>query len=137
MLRMASVRAVAGEGIEDDRYRVAKGYWSRSKWDVCEITLIRAEDLEIIERATGVLVTNGEHRRNIVTRGVDLGGLVGRRFTVGEAELEYARPRPPCRYIATLTEPGMTVALKGRSGICARIRGSGTIRKGDRILTSP
>lgn len=122
-------RAVAGRGLEGDRYATRRGYWTDV--DECQVTLIAAEDLDAI---TGVAVAGGQHRRNIVTRGVDLRGLAGRAFRVGEATLAYDRPRPPCRYIEGLTEPGMTRALAARrGGICARVVESGVIRPGDRI----
>ena len=37
-------------------------------------------------------------------------------------------PRSVCRYIERLTEPGMTQALKGRGGVCARVIENGTVR---------
>ena len=75
---------------------------------------------------------SGEHRRNVVTRGTGLKTLRrGERFRVGEAMFEYRGPRSVCRYIERLTEPGMTQALKGRGGICARVIQSGTVRVGD------
>src|SRR5215212_6085943 len=42
-------------------------------------------------------------------------------------------PRSVCRYIERLTEPGMTQALKGRGGVCARVIENGTVRVGDKI----
>ncbi len=76
----------------------------------------------------------GEHRRNLVTRGIELEQWMGKRFRVGEAVLVFVRPRPPCSYIESITQPGMTRALVGRSGICARVLESGTIRPDDPIL---
>lgn len=131
MERVAEVRVVEG-GIEGDRYREGTGYWTGRDY-VCEVTLISGEDLEEIEAQTGLRVKNGEHRRNVVTRGLDLETLRGRRFRVGGSALEYDRPRPPCRHVQELTEPGMTRALKGRGGICARVVGAGAIREGDAI----
>ncbi|MGH9034504.1 MAG: MOSC domain-containing protein, partial [Acidimicrobiia bacterium] len=65
---------------------------------------------------------------------VDLRGLAGWSFRIGEAVLRYDRPRPPCRYIEGLTEPGMTRALAARrGGICAQVVESGLIRVGDTI----
>jgi MOSC domain-containing protein YiiM len=79
-------------------------------------------------------VKNGEHRRNVVTRGISLKALRrGERFRVGEVVFEYRGPRSVCRYIERLTEPGMTQALKGRGGICARVIENGTVRVGDEI----
>ncbi len=47
--------------------------------------------------------------------------------------LEGDRPRPPCKHIQDLTEPGMTRALRGRGGICARVVEDGRIRARDEI----
>ena len=125
--------ALEGCGLEGDRYCAGTGHWSRFG-RVCEVTLIAAEDLQNIERETGVGVKNGEHRRNVVTRGIDLKTLRrGERFRVGEVVFEHRGPRSVCRYIEGLTEPGMTQALKGRGGICATVTKNGTVRVGDEI----
>jgi MOSC domain-containing protein YiiM len=130
MERVEEVRTIEGCGIEGDRYCEGTGYWT-SYGDVCEVTLISSEDLDFIQDELGIRVRSGEHRRNIVTRGVKLRDLRGRRFRVGETLLEYDRPRPPCRHVQDLSEPGMTRALKGRGGICARVIRGGRIRAGD------
>jgi MOSC domain-containing protein YiiM len=120
-------------GLAGDRYCAGTGHWSRFG-RVCQVTFIAAEDLHNIERETGVGVKKGEHRRNVVTRGINLKALRrGERFRVGEVAFEYRGPRSVCRYIERLTEPGMTQALKGRGGICARVTESGTVRVGDKI----
>jgi MOSC domain-containing protein YiiM len=134
--QMEGVRAATaleGCGLENDRYCAGTGHWSRFG-RVCEITFIAAEDLDDIERETGVAVKSGEHRRNVVTRGTNLKTLRrGERFRVGEAMFEYRGPRSVCRYIERLTEPGMTQALKGRGGICARVIEGGVVRVGDGV----
>ncbi len=132
MNAVAEVMAVAGRGLEGDRYATRRGYWTDV--DECQVTLIQAEDLDAITAGTDVDVTEGQHRRNIVTRGIDLRSLAGWRFRVGEAVFHYDRPRPPCRYIEGLTQPGMTRALAARrGGICARVVESGLIRVGDTL----
>ncbi len=133
MERVEEVRAVAG-GLTGDRYKEGTGYWTRYG-DVCEVTLIEGEDLDEIEEEAGLHVKNGEHRRNIVTRGVRLHDLNGNRFRVGEVVLEYDRPRPPCKHVQDVTEPGMTRALRRqRGGICARVIEGGLIRARDEIV---
>ena len=131
MERVEEIRAVGNGGLEGDRYKEGTGYWT-SYGDVCEVTLIEGEDLDEIENE-GLGVKNGEHRRNIITRGVDLERLRGSRFRIGEAVLEYDRPRPPCKHIQDMTEPGMTRALRRRGGICARVVEGGLIRPRDEI----
>ncbi len=132
MKRVAEIRAIEGCGLEGDRYCEGTGYWTPFG-DVCEVTLIEGENLDEIRSQTGLHVHNGEHRRNMITRGVRLEDLRGRRFRVGEAVLEYDRPRPPCKHVQDLTEPGMTKALGRRGGICARVVEGGTIRASDAI----
>ena len=132
MERVEEVRTIEGCGIEGDRYCEGTGFWSRYG-DVCEVTLIESENLDYIHSEIGIRVKNGEHRRNIITRGIRLGDLRRKRFRVGEAVLEYDRPRPPCRHVQDLSEPGMRGALKGRGGICARVVRGGKIRARDAI----
>ena len=132
MERVEEVRTIEGCGIEGDRYCEGTGFWTRYG-DVCEVTLIESEDLDYIQNEIGVSVKNGEHWRNIITSGVRLGDLRRKRFRIGEAVLEYDRPRPPCKHVQDLSEPGMTRALKGRGGICARVVEAGRIRVRDVI----
>jgi MOSC domain-containing protein YiiM len=133
MKSVQAVNALEGCGLKGDRYCAGTGHWSRFG-RVCEATFIAAEDLEDIERETGVSVKNGEHRRNVVTTGINLKTLRrGERFRVGEIVFEYRGPRSVCRYIERLTEPGMTQALKGRGGICARVIENGKLRVDDEI----
>ena len=132
MERVEKVRTIEGCGIEGDRYCEGAGFWTRFG-DVCQVTLIEGEDLDYIEDELGIWVKNGEHRRNIITRGIRLDEMRRKRFRIGEAILEYDRPRPPCRHVQDLSEPGMTRALKGRGGICARVVKAGWIRTRDAI----
>ncbi|MDQ3792588.1 MAG: MOSC domain-containing protein [Actinomycetota bacterium] len=137
MERVGEVAAIEGCGLAGDRYCEGTGHWSRFG-RVCQVTLIAAEDLDAIEKETGVRVRDGEHRRNVVLRGVNLGDLrLFRRFRIGGATLEYVGPRSVCRYIERLAEPGMTQALKGRGGICARVVEGGPVRVHDKVDVLP
>jgi MOSC domain-containing protein YiiM len=131
MQPVKEVQAIAGCGLQGDRYCKRTGYWTGV--DECEATFIQAEHLDEIAQTTQLRVHHGEHRRNIVTRGINLETLRGKQFQVGEAIFEYDRPRPPCSYIEGLTQPGMTRALVRRGGICVRVVRSGAIRVGDAI----
>ena len=132
MERVEEARTIEGCGIEGDRYCEGTGFWTRFG-DVCQVTLIEGEHLDYIEDELGIRVKNGEHRRNIITRGIRLDEMRRKRFRIGQAILEYDRPRPPCRHVQELSEPGMTRALKGRGGICARVVKGGWIRAQDVI----
>lgn len=86
-----AVEAVAGVGLRGDRYSEHRGHWS--PFDECQVTLVAGETLDEIETTYGVSVSRGEHRRNLVTRGLDLMNLYGRTFTVGDTVLAFDRPR--------------------------------------------
>lgn len=131
MESVQEVETVEECGIRGDRYCEGTGFWTQYG-DVCQVTLIEGEHLDEIE-AQGLAIKSGQHRRNIVTRGVTLADLRGKRFRVGEVVLEYDRSRPPCKHVQDLSERGMTRALKNRGGICARVVQAGPIRPGDTI----
>lgn len=132
MKRVEEIRALTGCGLEGDRYCEGTGYWT-PYGDVCQVTLIEGENLDEIREEAGLKVHGGEHRRNIITRGIELADLRGERFRLGEAVLAYDRPRPPCKHIQDMTEPGMTRALRRRGGICVRVVEGGKIRASDTI----
>jgi len=132
MRSLDRVRALEGCGLEGDRYCERRGYWTGT--DECQVTMIEGETLATVERERGVALAAGQHRRNLVTEGLALADLAGARFLVGEAVFAYDRPRPPCRYVESITQPGMTRALGGRrGGICVRVLRSGLIHVGDAI----
>src|SRR5918998_3743343 len=88
MERLEEVRTIEGCGIEGDRYCEGTGFWTRFG-DVCQVTLIEGEDLDHIESELGIRVKDGQHRRNIITRGIRLLELRKKRFRIGEALLEF------------------------------------------------
>jgi MOSC domain-containing protein YiiM len=127
------VQAVANRGIRGDRYMRGTGYYS--PYDVCETTFIESEAIEEIRDQQGIDLTDGRHRRNFVTRGVDVHDLLDQRFRVGGAVFEGTRPRPPCVHVEQVAgEEGVSRALTdGRGGICARVADSGAVAVGDEV----
>jgi MOSC domain-containing protein YiiM len=131
MERVSQIEAVKGQGLFGDRYFKKSGHWSGT--DDCEVTIIAQEDIDEIEKKSGVQVQNGEHRRNIISQNLNLDSLIGKRFFIGSACFGYERPRPPCAYIQLITEPGMAKALGRHAGIGIRCIKSGTLKEGDQI----
>src|SRR5438309_1648694 len=81
-----SVRAVAGQGLEGDRYFAGGGTFFEERKPGQDLTLIEAEAIEAMAHEDGVELAPGDARRNVVTRGIGLNELVGRRFRVGKVE---------------------------------------------------
>lgn len=126
-----AVRAVAGRGLEGDRYFYDQGSFSRWPGPHREVTLIAEEALAEMAEATGVVLAPQASRRNLLTRDVPLNDLVGRPFTIGTVHLEGIRLCEPCKYLVRLTgEPGLLPALVHRGGLRARILEGGLLQAG-------
>lgn len=122
---------IAGSGLAGDRYAEGTGHWRRT--DGCQLTLVDEEDLHRASRRSGIAFGQGEHRRNLVVRGIALGAYRGRRVRIGEALLEFHRLRPPCGYLDRVYRPGAGKALGQGAGIGLRVLRGGRIRLGDPV----
>ena len=126
------VQAVAGKGLEGDRYFAGTGTFWKPQPDR-ELTLIEIEAIEALERDYGLAIAPGEARRNIVTRGVALNHFVGCEFQIGEVTLRGLRLCEPCAHLQKLTREGVIKGLTHRGGLRAQIVTGGTIAVGDRV----
>ncbi|HET7462203.1 MAG TPA: MOSC domain-containing protein [Longimicrobium sp.] len=123
------VLAVAGKGLEGDRYFGQRpGRYAADR----QVTLIEAEAVEAV-RGAGASFTAADARRNVVTRGVRLNELVGRAFRLGGAVLRGVELCHPCGRLASLTYRGVTRDLKMRGGLRAEVLSGGPIRVGDTL----
>ena len=126
---VTEVGAVAGRGLEGDRY-----FQPVENGDpTAEITLIASEAVEAAAAESGVDIRFEDTRRNIITSGVRLDDLVGRRFWLGEVEVEALEPNPPCRHLAELAGKPLLRPLARRAGVRGRIVKGGVVRAGDPI----
>jgi MOSC domain-containing protein YiiM len=134
MVVMAEATLVAGRGILGDRYFDRQGTFSDWPQDH-EFTLIEAEAIEAVEAEYGLVLAPGETRRNVITRGIGLNALIGRRFRIGGSVLcEGTRLCHPCAHLEVVTKKGgLARLLANRGGLRARILTGGVIRGGDAI----
>jgi MOSC domain-containing protein YiiM len=124
----------AGIGVEGDRYAMGRGYYSGKPHADRQVTLIEEETLEALARDHSITVLPEETRRNLLTRGVPLNHLVGRRFRIGEVELYGGRLNVPCKYLERLLDRKVFDPLINRSGLNCRILNTGRIHVGDPIV---
>jgi len=125
------VEAVAGRGLKGDRYFGAEAGADESR----EVTLIAQEDLEAVQAQYAFPIKHEQTRRNLLTQGVPLSHLVGKRFRIGQAVLEGVELCEPCKGFAAFSGYGNPVisAMLHRAGLRAAIIHSGTIQVGDTI----
>lgn len=126
---VASIRCVAGRGIEGDRFFDYKPDYKG------QITLF---DWAVYERVRDELVMGDLHpmafRRNVVVHGVDLNTLIGQRFTLGGLELTGSCECAPCYWMDEACAPGTHEFLTGRGGLRARIVKGGELTLGECAL---
>jgi MOSC domain-containing protein YiiM len=123
-------QVLAGRGIAGDRHFADQGH---DRGEGRDLTLVQAEAIEALHEEAGIDVPPGGARRNVVTRGIDLNGLVGRRFRVGEVECLGIELCEPCRHLERLTQPGVLRGLVHRGGLRADVLVGGRIAVGDPV----
>ena len=134
MRSLEQVPAVAGRGLEGDRYFKGTGTFSKKQnGPGRDITLIEREAIEAAEVKYEIDLSDGAPRRNIQTRGVPLNHLVGKQFMIGDVRVRGVKLCEPCGYLESITQKGVREALIHRGGLRAEIVSDGTIRLGDPI----
>jgi len=126
LARVERVEAIAGRGLEGDRYYEGRGTFSGPGHGY-QLTLVEAEVLDSID------LRWEQARRNIVTRGIALNGLVGNRFKIGAVECIGRRLAEPCAHLEKLSCPGLLRPLVHRGGLRADILEGGSITLGDQV----
>jgi MOSC domain-containing protein YiiM len=130
MKSVREVQAVAGKGLEGDRYAAKLGTYSNEPGSGREVTLIEIEAVEALQRDYQIALA-GSTRRNIVTRHVYFNHLVGQEFCVGSVVLCGTRLCEPCAHMEKLTARGALRGLIHRGGLRAATVKGGMIRVGD------
>jgi MOSC domain-containing protein YiiM len=131
MASVASVEALTDGGLSGDRYAEAK---NRRAPDY-QVTLIELENIEAFVAETGLALTPGQPRRNIVTSGVNLNLVCGKRFKIAAAVFEGLELCEPCSLFAKRTHREILKFFVGKGGLRARIVVGGDIHVGDRVIT--
>jgi len=129
MIALTEVEAITNVGLVGDRYAQAQ---NRKSADY-QLTLIELENIEDFAQVSGLLLAPHEPRRNLVTVGVRLNELCGKRFSVGGAELEGLELCEPCQTFATRTHLEVARFFVHKGGLRCKILRGGLIRVGDEI----
>jgi MOSC domain-containing protein YiiM len=123
------VNAHASRGLEGNRY-----YWADATAPPGgAITLIASEAVEAVASEGDVAVEPAATRRNVLTSGIDVNELVGKRFRIGNVECEGVELCEPCSTLESMTQPGVIKAFVHRGGLNADILSDGEISVGDSV----
>ena len=123
-------RVVTGRGLLGDRYADGAGTFSAPGTTGHDLTLVEGEALDELG------VSAEAARRNVVTRGIALDDLIGRRFSIGDVECFGQRRCEPCAHLQRLSGPGILRALVHRGGLRADVLSDGDIAVGATVTPS-
>jgi MOSC domain-containing protein YiiM len=135
MKSVTTAQAVAGKGLEGDRYYRKLGTYSNQAGSGRDLTLIEIEAIEGLKRDYEIQLDPGQARRNIVTRNIALNHLVEQEFRIGDVVLRGTRLCEPCAHMERLTVKGALRGLVHRGGLRAEIVKGGMVHVGD-VITS-
>jgi hypothetical protein len=130
---LKEANVVPGKGIQGDRYFAGDGTFYEERKSGQDLTLIEVEALEALGAEQGIELSPAEARRNVLTRGLALNDLIGRRFRVGEVECVGSRLCEPCDHLERITRPGVLKGLVHRGGLRTDVVVGGRIAVGDSV----
>jgi len=132
---ITAVKLEAGKGIVGDRYHqrsmefLAAGDQVQSN----HISLISREELDGFLERNDADIAYADFRRNVLTSGIDLYGLIGKKFRLGSALCQGVEDCEPCAFLAATVHRAVLPDLKKRAGLRAIILEDGNLNVGDTI----
>jgi MOSC domain-containing protein YiiM len=122
LLEVGEIECVAGRGIRGDRFFDYKEDYKG------QITFFSSEVFEGVCRSLAAGEKSpGVARRNVITQGIDVNSLIGRRFSIQGVEFEGVCECKPCYWMDQAIAPGAEEALQGRGGLRAKILSNGSL----------
>ena len=123
-----SINVLADQGIVGDRH------FNEFNDPYNQLSLIESENIDYYNIKYGLNISYIDFRRNIVTKGIQLNDLVGKKILVGDVELEGIDLCRPCKHLSeTLGQENIIKEFLRRGGLRCEILSSGTINVGDKI----
>ena len=123
-----TINVLANKGIIGDRH--FKDYNDPYN----QISLIESESVDNYNIKFGLNISYIDFRRNIITKGVRLNDLVGKKFKVGAVELDGIDLCRPCKHLSeNLNQNNIIKEFLRKGGLRCQILSSAKINIGDQI----
>ena len=125
---VSSIKVLANQGIVGDRH------FKEFNDPFSQLSLIESENIDYYNIKYGLDIPYIDFRRNIITKGIQLNDLVGKKFQIGKVELEGVDLCRPCRHLCeVLNQDNIIKEFLRRGGLRCQILSSSTINIGDKI----
>ena len=125
---VASIEVLANKGVVGDRH------FDDFNDPYCQLSLIESENIDYYNSKYGLNIPYINFRRNIVTKGIKLNELIGKKIKVGEVSIEGIDLCRPCRHLTEmLDQENILKEFLRRGGLRCQILSSAKIKVGDQI----
>jgi len=119
------VECLAGRGIRGDRFLDFKpDYKGQITFYAWEDLIRMWEDLGVSEAHRDLAAT----RRNVISEGLELGGLIGQEFEIQGVRFLGTEECRPCYWMNGAIHPEAEAWMRGRGGLRAKILSDGRLR---------
>ena len=123
-----SIEVLANKGVVGDRH------FDNYNDPYCQLSLIEAENIDEYNLKFGLNIPYLDFRRNIITKGIKLNDLVGKKFSIGNVEVEGIDLCRPCRHLTEmLNQENILKEFLRKGGLRCQILSSSKIKIGDSI----
>ena len=125
---VSKAEVVAGKGIVGDRH------FQENNSVRNQITLIESENIDYYNNKFKSNYSFLDFRRNVITKGIELNDLVGKKLLIGNIKVEGHDLCRPCKHLEeTLNGKDIIKEFLRRGGLRCEILTSGTINLQDKI----
>ena len=123
-----SIDVLANQGILGDRH------FQEFNDPFNQLSMIESENIDYYNSKYGLSIPYVDFRRNIVTRGIKLNNLVGKKLQIGKVKLEGIDLCRPCKHLSeVLNQDNIIKEFLRGGGLRCQILSSSTIEVGDKI----
>ena len=123
-----SIEVIANQGVIGDRH------FKEFNDPYNQLSLIESENIDYYNIKFDLNIPYVDFRRNVVTKGIQLNNLVGKKILVGNVELEGIDLCRPFRHLTeVLGHDNILKEFLRRGGLRCQVLSSSTINIGDKI----
>ena len=99
-----------------------------------QLSLIESENIDYYNIKYGLNIPYIDFRRNIITKGIKLNDLVGKKLKIGSVEVEGMDLCRPCRHLnESLNQDNVLKEFLRKGGLRCQILTSSSINIGDKV----
>ena len=128
IVEVNSIDVLANKGIVGDRH------FNEYNDPYCQLSLIESENIDYYNTKYGLNIPYTDFRRNVITKGINLNNLIGKKLQIGNVKVEGVDLCRPCKHLTEmLNHENILKEFLRRGGLRCQILSSSSISIGDEI----